>query len=186
MSKDQQAREGDAWGGTGDHHSAGLGGMGPTAGGEHDPATSNWSPARERHEADLRREVVASLDSLTIVQQPGQVTITDQSGHARVLKTDGSKLRDQGPAGASQLRASWARDGSLEVEVKPDKGTRRTEAYFVSNDGKHLYLTVTIPGQLAQVLRAYDRLPAPAVPAAPAAPPTTGQQPKPTADAPSR
>lgn len=182
LSKDQQTAAGDAGSGTGIHN-PGLGGLGPTGGGEHnDQGLGDWSLARERHEAEARREVVASLDSLAIVQQAGQVTITDQSGHARVLKTDGSKVRDQGPAGPAQLRASWDRDGSLVVEVKPDKGTRRTESYVVSNDGKHLYLMVSIPGRLDRILRAYDRAPAPATPAAPPAP---VQDPKPTGEAPS-
>jgi hypothetical protein len=171
LSKDQQGQEGDprAGGGKGDRHGPGLGSMGPIGGGgDHSaPGITDWSPAREHHEAEVRREVVASLDSLTIVQQAGQVTITDQAGHARVLKTDGSKIRDQGPAGPAQLRARWDQDGSLVVDVKPDKGIRRTESYVVSNDGKHLYLTVTIAGQAGEILRAYDPAPAPPGPAVP-------------------
>jgi len=175
LSKDQHAEEGGRGGEGGGHHRSGLGGMGPTgAAKDGDLGASDWSPAKERHEADARKEVVALLDSLTIVQQGNQVTITDQTGHARVLKADGSKVRDQGPGGAAQLRASWDRDGSLVIEVKPDKGIRRTETYLVSHDGKHLYLTVAITGQQEPVLRAYDLTPAPAAPAAPAAPGTTG------------
>jgi len=168
LSKDQQAQEGDDPLGSakGDQHRPGLGGVGPTGGGEGRDGleVGAWSPARERRDAEARREVVASLDSLTIVQQAGQITITDQTGHARVLRTDGSKVRDQGAAGAVQLRASWDRDGSLVVDVKPDRGTRRTESYVVSNDGKHLYLTVAIAGQRSQILRAYDPAPAAAAP----------------------
>lgn len=171
LSKDQPVQGGDprAAGGRDDRRGPGLGNIGPIGGGgDHSaPGITDWSPARERHEADLRREAVASLDSLTIVQQAGQVTITDQAGHARVLKTDGSKVRDQGPAGPAQLRARWDQDGSLVVEVKPDKGIRRTESYVVSNDGKHLYLTVTIAGQAGEILRAYDPGPAPPGPAVP-------------------
>jgi len=171
LSKDQPGQGVDprAGGGRDDRRGPGLGNMGPIGGGGDHSASgiTDWSPARERHEAELRREVVASLDSLTIVQQAGQVTITDQAGHARVLKTDGSKVRDQGPAGPAQLRARWDQDGSLVVEVKPDKGTRRTESYVVSNDGKHLYLTVTIAGQGGEILRAYDPAPSPPAPAVP-------------------
>ena len=165
LSKDQPAPGGDprAAGGPGERPRSGLGNMGPIGGGsDHSaPGITDWSPARERHDAEARREVVATLDSVTIVQQAGQITITDQTGHARVLRTDGSKIRDQSPAGPAQLRAHWDRDGSLIVEVKPDKGTRRTESYVVSNDGKHLYLTVTIAGQPDDILRAYDPVPAP-------------------------
>ncbi len=169
LSKDQPGQEGAprAGGGKGDRRGPGLGGVGPIGGGDDHSASgiNDLSPARERHEAEIRQEAIASLDSLTILQQAGQVTITDQAGHARVLKTDGSKIRDQGPPGPAQLRARWDQDGSLTVEVKPDKGIRRTESYVVSNDGKHLYLTVTIAGQSGEILRAYD--PAPAGPAVP-------------------
>jgi hypothetical protein len=175
LDKDQHAEESGQRGeGGGGHHREGLGGMGPTGGNHGDPTSSDWSPAKERHDNDARKEAVALLDSITIVQQGNQVTITDQSGHARVLKVDGSKVRDQGPAGAAQLRATWDRDGSLVIEVKPDKGTRRTESYLVSNDGKHLYLTVAVSGQRDPVLRAYDLVPAPAAPAVPAAPAAPG------------
>jgi hypothetical protein len=161
---------------------AGLGAMGPTGGPNDDLGLGDWSPAKERRDAEVRKQALAFLDSLTIVQQGSQVTITDQGGHARDLKTDGSKVRDQGPAGPALLRASWERDGSLAIDVKPDKGTRRTESYFVSNDGKHLYLTLAIAGQQDRLLRAYDLVPAP--PLAPAPAPPSPVAPKPEATRP--
>jgi hypothetical protein len=101
----------------------------------------------------------AALDELTIVQQGDAVTITDRDGHARMLKTDGSKVRDeQAPGGPVELRARWEKDGTLTVKVKPDDGRSRTESYIVSDDGKHLYVTYVIEGggRDFKIRRAYD------------------------------
>ena len=107
------------------------------------------------------RAALAALDELTITQQGDQVTITDKEGHTRVLKTDGSKIRDdKAPGGPAELRASWDKNGILTVEVKPDKGPKHTESYIVSNDGQHLYLTLTLEGDgrrpEMKIRRAYD------------------------------
>jgi len=110
----------------------------------------------------------ATLDELTIAQQGDQVTIADKAGNTRVLKTDNSKVRDEkAPGGPVELRASWDRDGILTVEVKPDKGPKRTESYIVSNDGKHLYVTLTFDrnGREMKIRRAYDPAPEEKAPA---------------------
>ncbi|HEV8580999.1 MAG TPA: hypothetical protein VGX68_18190 [Thermoanaerobaculia bacterium] len=102
---------------------------------------------------------LAALDELTIVQADGQVTITDKEGRSRVLKTDGSKVRDEkAPGGPVELRANWERDGTLTVRIKPDEGAKRTESYIVSNDGKHLYVTLTLEGgpREFKIRQAYD------------------------------
>jgi hypothetical protein len=99
------------------------------------------------------------------------------------VKPDGSKVRDTAaPGGPAQVRASLDKDGALVVEVKPDKGVRRSESFEVSDDGKHLYLTVGFSGGFmardTKIIRAYDVVPAAAadtVPAkAPAAPAPPG------------
>ncbi|MBW8874318.1 MAG: hypothetical protein JF614_05100 [Acidobacteria bacterium] len=110
----------------------------------------------------------AALDELTITQQGGQVTLADKTGNTRVLKTDHSKVRDEkAPGGPVELRASWDRDGILTVEVKPDKGAKRTESYILSNDGKHLYVTLTFDrnGREMKIRRAYDPAPEEKAPA---------------------
>jgi len=58
--------------------------------------------------------------------------------------------------------------------VKGDNGAKHTESYVVSNDGKHLYLTLTT-NRNSQVLRAYDL--APAAPAPDRQPATTPDHP---------
>ncbi|MFL6262912.1 MAG: hypothetical protein ACJ76Y_24705 [Thermoanaerobaculia bacterium] len=56
------------------------------------------------------------------------------------------------------MQASWDEDGGLVVRVKPDKGPKRTESYIVSDDGKHLYIVLTVEGDRGsrKIRRAYD------------------------------
>jgi hypothetical protein len=104
----------------------------------------------------------ASLDVLTITQEGDQVTLADKDGNTRVLKTDNRKVRDEkAPGGPVELRAGWDKDGILTVETRPDKGPKRTESYLVSNDGKHLYVTLVVDrnGREMKIRRAYDSAP---------------------------
>ena len=68
------------------------------------------------------------------------------------------------------MQASWDQDGGLVVQVKPDKGPKRTESYIVSNDGKHLYIVLTLEGERGtrKIRRAYDPAPPEEKPAPPA------------------
>lgn len=92
------------------------------------------------------------------IQKNGEVTITDKEGHSRVLKTDGSKMREEnGPDGPAEVRANWEKDGTLTVKVKPEQGPKRTESYVVSNDGKHLYVTTTMEGDGQRPERKFRR-----------------------------
>jgi hypothetical protein len=115
----------------------------------------------KKHEDNSRPEL-GSIDTLTIAQTATDVTITDQGGHSRVFKTDGSKVKDdKGRGGPAQVRASWDGDGSLVIETKPEKGPRRTETYMVADDRKHLYVTISWYSSegSGSMLRAYDPLP---------------------------
>jgi hypothetical protein len=143
----------------------GFGGMGRRGGGRRGGGFPGGPPGGGMGDEDRRpenpRAALAAFDELTITQQGDQVTITDKEGRTRVLKTDGSKIRDdKAPAGPTELRASWDKNGILTVEVKPDKGPKRTESYIVSNDGQHLYLTLAIEGNgrrpEMKIRRAYD------------------------------
>ena len=102
---------------------------------------------------------MAAMDTLTITQTDAEVSLTDQEGHVRTFKTDGSKVRDaDGPHGPVEVRANWEKDGTLTVKARPDEGPKRTEAFVLSNDGKHLYLTITMEGDgrpAFRVRRAY-------------------------------
>jgi hypothetical protein len=155
----QQRAPREGFGGGGGRHGGGRrGGGGGFPGGS--PGNGTDSPGEGRH-AEGQRPSLTALNTLTITQNGNEVTIADQEGHARVLHADGSKVRDEKAfAGPAELQASWDQDGSLTVQVKPDKGPKRTESYIVSNDGKHLYLVLTMEGDGRRpefkVRRAYD------------------------------
>ena len=182
-------REGGGGGGFGRHGRGGGGGGGfgsrggRSRGGGDEGGGSGSARAGDEEPAG---EVSAGggLPRLTIAQEGDQVTITGAGGHARALKVGGGKLRDDAaPGGGAEVQASWDQDGSLLVDVKPDKGPHRTESYLVSNDRKHLYVTTTISRRFqgdAKRVRAYDLVPAPAPEAAPA----PGASPSPPSPAP--
>ncbi len=164
----------------------GGGQMAPHGGMESGP--QGWDAAKDDTAADqgaggkARLAVLAALDRFSIALAAGEVTITDRNGHACVVKPDGSKVRDAtAPGGPAQVRASMDKDGSLVVEVKPEKGVRRSESFEVSNDGKHLYLTVSFSAGLmardTRILRAYDVVPAAPPDAAPAQTPPASPPP---------
>ena len=154
-----------------------MGGGSRGGGGTNDGGNSGGSSADSDANGgghDRSGGMGAALARLTIAQKDdGQVTVTDDQGRARTLKTDGSKVHDDAaPGGPAQVQATWDKDdGSLLVDVKPDKGSARTESYVVSNDRKHLYLTVTVSRRFqgsTKIVRAYDLAPEPAPAASPA------------------
>ena len=88
-----------------------------------------------------------ALAEITIAQTADKVTFTDSAGHQRAVTTDNRKVRnEQSPGGPADLRARWDANGSLVVEVAPDRGPKRIETWMVSNDRKLLYLTVEMQG----------------------------------------
>lgn len=102
-------------------------------------------------------QAMHNLDELTILQKDGEVTITDGGGRSRVLKPGGKKVKAEGPGGMETVRASW-KDGYLVVKIKPEKGPTRTESWTLSNDGKRLFLILSMKGGPPIPLRrAYDR-----------------------------
>jgi hypothetical protein len=168
----QHGSRGGSSGGMGRHGGGGMGGgrgggrrgggggfPGGSPGGSPEGGTESGTGAERP--AEGQRPSFAALNTLTITQQGSQVTITDQEGHARVLRAGGGKVRDENaPGGPAEIRASLDSDGALTVQVKPDKGPKRTESYIVSNDGKHLYLVLTMEGSGSRpefkIRRAYD------------------------------
>ncbi|MES1243600.1 MAG: hypothetical protein ABUT39_18480 [Acidobacteriota bacterium] len=97
------------------------------------------------------------LDELTIVQKDGEVTITDSGGRSRVFQPTGRKVKVDGPHGKETVRAGW-KDGSLVVKIKPEKGPSRIETWTPSNDGRRLFLTLSMSdGPRMPLRRAYDR-----------------------------
>jgi hypothetical protein len=134
------------------------------------------SGGEEGGSGDGQRLSFAAPDALTITQAGNQVTVADKEGHTHVFRADGGKVRDDKAfGGPAEVQASWDQDGGLVVQVKPDKGPKRTESYIVSDDGKHLYIVLTVEGDRGsrKIRRAYD----PATPEEkPSAPADSGEE----------
>jgi hypothetical protein len=170
----ESAPRGGFEGGRGRHGGGGGGGRrgggGGFPGGPPGGGGMEGPGGESREPSEGQRPNFAALDTLTITQTGNEVTVTDRDGHARVLRADGAKTRDDKAfGGPAEIQASWDQDGSLIVQVKPDKGPKRTESYIVSDDGKHLYVVLALEGPRGsrKIRRAYD--PAPAGEPAPAA-----------------
>ncbi len=159
---DQQAApRGNSGGGLGRR---GGGGGGRRGGGRYpgggSPGGTEGSNGEAQGQEESQRPNFAALDTLTITQAGNQVTVTDKEGRSRVFRADGSKVRDDKAfGGPAEVQARWDQEsGGLVVEVKPDKGPKRTESYIVSDDGKHLYIVLTMEGERGsrKIRRAYD------------------------------
>jgi hypothetical protein len=153
------------------------GGGGRYPGGGAPGSGTEGSGGESRPSGEGQHPNFAALDALTITQSGNQVTITDKEGHSHVFKADGGKVRDDKAfGGPAEVQASWDQEsGGLTVQVKPDKGPKRTESYIVSNDGKHLYVVLTMEGERGsrKIRRAYDPAAPEEKPAAPAEPEET-------------
>lgn len=176
----QNAPRGGGYGGGMGRHGGGgrRGGGGHYPGGGAPGGGMEGPGGEQRGPAEGQRPNFTALDRLTIARTGNQVTVTDQEGHARTFRADGSKVRDdQAFGGPAEVQASWDQDGGLVVQVKPDKGSKRTESYIVSNDGKHLYIVLTLEGERGtrKIRRAYD----PAAPEEKPAPPHSGEETEP-------
>jgi hypothetical protein len=159
MRQDDQAQNAPGGGHSGMGRRGGGGGGGD---GRHRHSAPDATPSGDSGDDSARPPSLASLDVLTITQQGDQVTLADKDGNTRVLKADNHKVRDEkAPGGPVELRASWDKDGILTIETRPDKGPKRTESYLVSNDGKHLYVTLVVDrnGREMKIRRAYDSAP---------------------------
>ncbi len=131
---------------------------GPTAG---DDPLGPPVPATEGRAPKDPPFSLTALNELTITQVDGEITLTDKEGKTRVLKPDGSKVRDEkAPGGSAEVRTSWQKDGTLLVKVRSQSGPDVTESYVISNDRKHLYLTLVLEGDVLhrgfKIRRAYD------------------------------
>jgi hypothetical protein len=162
--------------GHGRHQGGGMDALG--GGPQGDAGITPKKPAPEHEKGPKELGTTFALrDRFTIAQDGDQLVLNDGQGGSMTVKADGKRVRAAGaPGGALDVRASWEKDGTLRMEIKPDKGPRRTESYVVSNDHKHLYVTISalrVSGDTVQMIRAFDL--APSAEAKPdAAPPAAG------------
>jgi hypothetical protein len=127
----------------------GMSGIGPT-------------PAMQREARDLARDLLEIPEALTIAVAPEAVTFTDDLGRERVYVTDGSKQEHQ--LGASRFTVRTRFDnGQLRKAIEGGFDFKMTETYFLSPDGKRLFVIVRVgepeKGRTqAGFNRVYDRM----------------------------
>jgi len=76
---------------------------------------------------------------LQIDQKSGQVVVTDDSAHAQTFYLDGKKHDDKDDNGKkiSSTKTDWQGD-TLVAETKLEHGTKLTQSFRVTDDGKEL------------------------------------------------
>ena len=100
---------------------------------------------------------------LQVDQKSDQVVITDDSDHTQTLYLDGKKHDDKDANGKkiSSTKTDWESD-TLVAETKLDHGTKLTQSFRLSDDGKQLYVVSRLENSSLQgpvtVRRVYDLL----------------------------
>lgn len=162
-------------------YAGGLPGVGPGAGRAAGVSSSDQPPARPpsalfapgeigptlammQESRSLRRDLMEVPEALRInVIEPDQaVTITDDLDRSRTYPLDGVKQKYQ--LGAARFSASteW-KDSQLRKNIEAADGFRMSETYFLSADGKRLFVIVRLGepkkgAPLVGVNRVYDRV----------------------------
>ena len=98
---------------------------------------------------------------LQVDQKSGQFVVTDDSAHAQTYYLDGKKHDDKDDNGKkiSSTKTEW-QGGALEAETKLGHGTKLTQTFRLSDDGKQLTVVSRLENSSLQgpvtVRRVYD------------------------------
>ena len=109
---------------------------------------------------------------LQIDQKSDQVVVTDDSDHAQTFYLDGKKHDDKDENGKklSTTKTEWQGD-TLLAETKLDHGTKLTQSYRLSDDGKQLTVVSRLENSSLQgpvtVQRVYGLMGSTAMPPSP-------------------
>ena len=110
----------------------------------------------------LTRDLLEVPESLSISLSPGQITFVDDLFREHVYPTTGEKARYQ--LGAARFNAALEWSGpQLVKRIEASDGFRMTETYFLSEDGKRLFVILRIGSNrknapIMGVNRVYDRV----------------------------
>jgi len=111
---------------------------------------------RMRQTMDLAFRAPAAL---TIVASDSTLTFTSDSGSALVLYGDGRKFKQSVEGGGDiEIKARW-QGNDFVVERKVSGGGKVTEDYLRSQDGKQLFVIVSVDpgrGRTIDFRRVYD------------------------------
>lgn len=126
---------------------------------------SDLGPSPEMLHAarDLMRDLLEIPESLTIAVSATGVTFVDDLKRERTYPTDGSKHHFRLGGSEFDARAVW-RQSQLHKDIDGDFGFKMTEVYFLSADGKRLFVILRVPGLLRNdaptgANRVYDKAP---------------------------
>jgi hypothetical protein len=114
---------------------------------------------------------------LQLDQKSGQLVVTDDAGHAQTLYLDGKKHDDKDDNGKkiSSTKTEWQGD-TLQAETKLEHGTKLTQSFRVSDDGKQLTVVSRLENSSLQgpvtVRRVYDLMGSTTTPPTPPTQPT--------------
>jgi hypothetical protein len=116
-----------------------------------------------------------SMATLEIRHEEPRLSITDASGHERIVYTDGRKTEEEHSyRGTTKVRARW-KDGRIEVTSVPERGPKITETYSITADRSQLLMTTKLEGGRVSdvtIHRVYDAVREDAAPPPP--PPVDG------------
>jgi hypothetical protein len=111
----------------------------------------------------MLRDLIEIAETFTITVQPDAVTFVDDLERERTYPTTGDKRKYQ--LGAAQFSARVRWDGAqLRKEIEGEYGFKMTETFFLSADGKKLFLVLRIGDPKRKDLpiiganRVYDRI----------------------------
>ncbi len=152
---------GGGFGGRRGGFGGGGGGFGGREGGGEGRAPTTMSEDLLKMRAFVRT-LAEPPDVLVILVAPSEVTMTDEHGAVRKIRTDGKKQQvDYGPGANIDTRATWD-GGTLELELG-EGSYKASETGQVSSDGHLLVIAVQPPatqrgGAQAPIKFVYDRV----------------------------
>lgn len=120
------------------------------------------TPDMMRENRSVQRDLLEVAETLTFKVATQSVSIKDDLDRERTYPVDGTKQKYQLGAAKFDARVDWV-DGQLRMQIEGGFGFKMTQTYFLSPDGKRLFLVIRV-GQpkkgapIVGVNRVYDRV----------------------------
>jgi hypothetical protein len=108
------------------------------------------------------RDLLEVAEILRIRAATGEVVMSDDLGRERTYIADGKLQKYQLAAARFEARSTWT-ETYFRKEIEGANGFKMSETYFVSEDGRRLFVIIRIgdpkkPETLAGINRVYDRV----------------------------
>ncbi len=131
---------GGGFGGGGGGFGGGGGGYGGGVGPGFGPSPNALAMIEQ---GDLRRDLLEVPEVLKIVVTDASVSFTDDLDRERVYPTSGKKQRFQLGAAEFDAKTHWE-GNQLIKEIEGARGFKMRETYFLSDDGKRLFVIIRV------------------------------------------